>query len=160
MPDDSSSNRAEPWISFDMFQLGKRTKHKAEKHWRKLTYHHTGVWHYCHNRMLCGFQRNITALFMFYPTNYKQCTHYIFADHFSEDRVVLRLQLKTDFRRKKRKKRLDAKSRLQYPRFKWLLPNSTAFTAVLSENPTWKKHEKQTWMSLKGTMWIWSLLAL
>lgn len=52
-------------------------------------------------------------------------------------------------KKKRGEKRPEVERRLQYSSFKCVSPNSTAFTAVLSENPTWKKHKKQTWMSLK-----------
>lgn len=48
----------------------------------------------------------------------------------------------------KNKKRVGTNRWLEYPKIKRLLPKNTAFTVVLSENPTWKKHERQTWMSL------------
>lgn len=51
--------------------------------------------------------------------------------------------------RKERKKNYKCWWEPKISKIKRLLPNSTAFTVVLSENPTWKKHEKQTWMSLK-----------
>ena len=68
-----------PWISFDMFNWEKRPKIKT----RKISHIATHEFGIIAIHMLCGRQRNMTVLFMFYPTNYKQCKLYISADHFS-----------------------------------------------------------------------------
>lgn len=57
MPDASSSNRPEPRSSFDMLQLGKRTKQKNTEENQHTATHDFDITANG-NRMLCGFQRN------------------------------------------------------------------------------------------------------
>lgn len=114
MLDDSSRNRWESWISFDMFQVRRKTQQKAQRHWNENEHSHM-----LRFSPVTTNNVNFTFLLTIFPMiklhyNYTQTS----CDAIHVDR------------------------RLQYPRFKWLSPNSTAFTAVLSENPPWKKHEK------------------